>query len=127
MDKGILYVMTTAVSGLIKIGKTETEKAYPAPVGMPFVICRYAYKKCGYRMERRSWFHSSPQVGGSCPAALRPLPLPHLTQIYKTFQNLWGRAWGRNAPHTKKGLRFYSKPLNFLGVPKGIFLYVVDR
>ena len=28
MSKGIIYVMTTAVSGLIKIGKTQT-KQYP--------------------------------------------------------------------------------------------------
>ena len=36
------------------------------------------------------------------------------------YEKLWGRVWGNNAPHTKKGLRFYSKSLNFFGVPKGI-------
>jgi len=43
---------------------------------------------------------------------------PHTNLL--NFPNLWGRVWGKNAPHTKKGLRFYSKSLNFLGVPKGI-------
>jgi len=121
MDKGILYVMTTAVSGLIKRGKTETKRHTPALwVCLLSSVGIFGKFVSTSRQERPILPYF--QVSGSSSSASRTLPLPRLTQIYKTFRNLWGRVWGNNAPHTKKGLRFYSKSLNFLGVPKGIFL-----
>ncbi len=97
----------------------KDDKAYPSPVGMPCRVNGYLRVFFG----RNAQFYPSPLVSGFPSAASRTLPLPRLIQIYKNFRNLWGRVWGKNAPHTKKRPTISRKALNFLGVPKGIKFY----
>ena len=63
----------------------ETEKAYPSAVGMPFVICGYIRKICGYFLAGTP--NSTPFFRSA--AHVQPLPAPCLYPVSHKFIKLF--------------------------------------
>ena len=95
--------------------RKKYKESHPPPVKMPFSSVDVFLKLLGIVWGRTLGFF--PKFRSLLPLKS---PLTQPEENFPDFPKSVGHSVGQIFPTTKKGLRFYSKSLNFFGVPKRI-------